>query len=138
MKVMEKIDIKKLWESFNFRRPEELNKKESIFIQLQNQAYESDWSLPRVVEGWIFIESWFDNMIAGQKGRYGATRLQWRPDMGKPIRIAITSNSNNGISMWFIPKVSIGGDWSWRIRVEVEYAKGGQPAFARLYAEKKQ
>lgn len=133
--MIEKIDIKKLWESFNFRRPEELNEKSAVFVQLQNQAYENNWSLPRVVEGWIFIESWFNNMIAGQMGRYGATRLQWRPDMAAPIRIASYNNSNNGATIWFIPKTSIGGDWPWRIRAEVEYAKGGRPAFARLYAE---
>ena len=135
--VFDAINISEMWETFNFpyARPEKLNERESLFIKLKNPAYANDWSLPEFIEGWLYIEGWLDNMIAGEKGRRGATRLQWRPDMGKPIYMSGYSNSNNGASMWFVPKVSIGGDWPWKIRAEIEYTKRGQPEFARLFAE---
>ena len=137
--VFDAINISEMWETFNFpyARPEKLNERESLFIKLKNPAYTKDWSLPEFIEGWLYIEGWLDNMIAGQKGRRGATRLQWRPDMGKPIRIASYSNSNNGAAMWFVPKVDIGGDSLWDIRVEIEFAERGQLEFVRLFAEKK-
>src|SRR5690606_11889840 len=86
MKSIETLDIKKIWKMFDFHylRPEKLSKKEALFVELKNHAYEDDWSLPEVIPGWIYAEAWFDNMIEGQKGRRGATRLQWRPDMGRP------------------------------------------------------
>ena len=131
------IDIFDFWKKFDFHylHPETLNEKEAEFIELKNHAWERDWSLPKKVEGWIFVEGWFSNMIEGQRGRYGATRLQYRPDMGKPIFLSGYDNSNNGASMWFIPQVSIGGDYSWQIRAEIQYTKRGLPEFARLYAE---
>ena len=137
MKIIETIDFRKLWEVFDFHysRPETLNEKEAIFVELKNYSYENNWSLPEVIPGWIYAEAWCDNMIEGQKGRRGATLLQWRPDMGRPIYMSGYSNSNNGASMWFVPKVSIGGDWPWKIRAEIEYTKRGQPEFARLFAE---
>lgn len=139
MKIIETIDFRKIWEVFDFHylRPEELNEKEAVYVELKNHAYENDWSLPEVIPGWMYAEAWFDNMIAGQKGRRGATRLQWRPDMGLPIKISGYSNSNHGATMWFIPKVHLGGNWTWNIRTEIEYAERGQPVFARLFAEKK-
>lgn len=137
MKIIETLDLRKLREVFDFHylRPEELNEKEAVCVELKNHAYENDWSLPRTIEGWVYVEAWFDNMIAGQAGRRGATRLQWRPDMGLPILLDGHINSNNVSSMWFIPKVSIAGDPSWNIRFEFEYSKRGQPTLARLFAE---
>jgi len=138
MKVIETLDLKKLWEVFDFHylRPEELNEKEAAFVELKNHAYEDNWALPRTIAGWVYVEAWFDNMVAGQKGRHGATRLQWRPDMGLPILLDGYSNDNNGATLWFIPQVAIGGDSPWQIRLEIECAKRGQAALARLFAEK--
>ena len=135
--IIDTINIFGVWSvfDFNYSNPEELNEKDAIFVQLKNHAWERDWSLPRVIEGWLFVEGWFDNMIEGQKGRRGATRLQWRSDMGTPIYLAGYDNSNNGATMWFIPQVAIGGEWSWEVRAEIEYTKRGLPEFARLYAE---
>lgn len=135
--VLNQIDIFKFWErfDFNYLNPESLNEKESAYVEVRNQAYDQDWSLPRTVSGWIFIEAWFDNMVAGQKGRYGATRLQYRPDMGKPIFLSGHDNSNNGASMWFIPQVAIGGESPWQIRAEIRYNKRGQAEVAWLFAE---
>lgn len=137
MKIIETevLNLRKLWEMFDFHRPEELNEKEAVYVEVKNHSYESDWSLPQTIPGWIYIETWFDNMIAGEKGRFGATRLQWRPDMGLPILLDGHINSNNVSSMWFIPKVAIGGDPSWNIRFEFEYSKRGQSTLARLFAE---
>ena len=137
--VFDAINISEMWETFNFpyARPEKLNERESLFIKLKNPAYTKDWSLPEFIHGWIYAEAWLDNMVAGEKGRRGATRLQWRPDMGLPIPIDRYTNSNNGGALWFIPQVAIGGDSPWQIRVEIEYTKRGQPEFARLFAEKK-
>src|SRR5690606_13161826 len=111
--------------------------REFLFIRLNNPAYTKDWSLPEFIEWWLYIVGWLDNMIAGVKGRRGASRLQWRPAIGLPIKIDGYSNSNNGASMWFIPKVNIGGDSLLKIRVEPEYTKRGQPSKCRLFAEKK-
>ena len=138
MKVIETLDLRKLWEVFDFHylRPEELNEKEAVFMELKNHAYEDDWSLPRTITGWVYAAAWFDNMIEGQKGRRGATRLQWRPDMGLPIYLDGYHNENNGASLWFIPKVDLGGNWTWKIRTEIEYAERGQPSKCRLFAER--
>lgn len=135
--VFDAINISEMWETFNFpyARPEKLNERESLFIKLKNPAYTKDWSLPEFIHGWIYAEAWLDNMVAGEKGRRGATRLQWRPDMGLPIPIDRYTNSNNGGALWFIPQVAIGGNWQWDIKVEIEYTKRGQPTLARLFAE---
>ena len=136
--VIDIINIFDFWERFDFHysRPETLSEKEAIFVTVRNQAYDNDWSLPRVIEGWLFAEAWFDNMVAGQKRRYGATRLQWRSDMGKPIFLSGHDNANNGASMWFVPKVAIGGDSPWQLRAEIKYNRRGQPESARLFAER--
>ena len=138
MKIIENLDLRKLREVFDFHylRPEQLNEKEAICVELKNHAYENDWSLPRTIEGWVHVEAWFNNMVAGQTGRRGATRLQWRSDMGLPILLSSHSNYNSGSSMWFIPKVAIGGEPSWNIRFEFEYSKQEQSTLARLFAEK--
>mgnify|MGYP001438187103 CR=1 FL=1 len=138
-KVLDQIDIFKFWEMYDFSylHPEVLNEKESAYIEVKNPAHAGDWSLPRTVSGWIFIEAWFDNMVAGQKGRYGATRLQYRPDMGQPIFLSGHDNSNNGASMWFIPHVAIGGDSPWQIQAEIKHNKRGQPEVAWLFAKRK-
>lgn len=138
MKVLNEINIFDFWEKFDFHysRPETLSEKEAIYVEVKNPAHENDWSLPKTISGWIVVEAWFDNMVAGQKGRYGATRLQWRSDMGKPIFLSGHDNSNNGASMWFVPQVAIGGESPWQIRAEIKYNKRGQPESARLFAER--
>ena len=135
MQIMEMLDIQKIWQMFDFYRPEELNEKEAALVELKNYAYENDWSLPRTITGWVYCEAWFDNMVEGQPARRGATRLQWRPDMGLPLYLDGYDNSNNGATLWFIPQVAIGGDSPWNIRFEFEYSDRGNPAFARLFAE---
>lgn len=135
----ETINIKRIWEIFDFpyKKPEELSEQESVLVTVKNQSYENDWSLPEYIHGWIVLEAWFDNMVEGQPGRRGATRLQWRPDMGLPLYLDGYNNGNHGASLWFIPKLAIGGESPWQIRVELEFSDRGQPAFARLFAEKK-
>lgn len=135
--VLDTINIFEVWERFDFHylNPQELNEKESIYIELKNPAYESDWSLPKTISGWLFAEAWFNNMIEGQKGRFGSTRLQWRSDMGKPLFLSGHDNGNNGASLWFIPQVAIGGEWPWTIRAEIKYNRRGQPESAQLFAE---
>lgn len=134
----ETINIKKVWKIFNFpyNKPEELNDQEALFISVKNQSYNEDWSLPEYVNGWLYAETWFNNMVAGQSGRRGATRLQWRPDMGKPIYLDGYNNDNNGASLWFIPKVDIGGNSLWTIRAETKFDQG-LPAIVQLFAETK-
>lgn len=134
----ETINIKRIWKIFNVHhlRPEELNDQEAVFITIKNSAYESDWSLPEYIEGWVYCTAWFDNMVAGQPGRHGATRLQWRPDMGKPIILDGYNNDNHGASLWFVPKVDLGGNSLWTIRAETKLDQG-LPALVRLFAEKK-
>lgn len=136
--ILNEINIFDFWEKFDFNylNPESLNEKEAVYVRVKNQAYDNDWSLPRVIEGWVFIEAWFSNMIEGQKGKFGSTRLQYRADMGKPLYLSGHDNSNNGATMWFVPHVSIGGDWPWKIYAEIKYNKRGQPEFARLFAER--
>lgn len=137
MQVTEMLDIQKIWQMFDFHysNPKTLNKKEAAFITLKNHAYENNWALPRTIAGWVYVEAWFDNMVAGQPARRGATMLQWRPDMGLPIFLDGYDNSNNGATLWFIPQVAIGGDSPWNIRFEFEFSGRGNPAFARLFAE---
>lgn len=138
MKVMEALDIKKLWEKFdfNYRRPDKLNDHEAVFVRVKNYAYEGDWALPAYIEGWVCCTAWFNNMVAGQPGRRGATRLQWRPDMGKPMYLDGYNNDNHGANLWFVPKVHIGGNYAWQIRSEVKLDQG-LPALVRLFSEKK-
>ena len=135
----ETINIKKFWEmfAFTYNKPEKLSEQEAVLISVKNSAYNEDWSLPEYIEGWICCTAWFDNMVAGQPGRRGATRLQWRPDMGKPIILDGYHNDNHGANLWFVPKVHIGGNYAWQIRAEVEFSDRRQPTFARLFAEKK-
>ena len=137
MKI-ETINIKRFWEMFAFpyNRPEKLSEQEALYISVKNSAYDEDWSLPEYVNGWLYAEAWFDNMVAGQPGRRGATRLQWRPDMGKPMYLDGYNNDNHGASLWFIPKVDLGGNSLWKIRAEIRLDQG-LPALARLFAEKK-
>src|SRR5690606_7090016 len=137
MKVLNEINIFHFWEEFDFHylHPETLNKKESAYIEVKNPAYNDNWALPKTITGWIVIEGWFSNMIEGQKGSYGITRLQWRPTMGLPICLAGYDNANNGARMWFVPETALGGEWSYKIRAEIKYNKRGQEESARLFAE---
>lgn len=136
--VLDTINIKKLWEKFDFndKKPDKLNEQESLFISVKNSSYDHDWSLPESIEGWVYCTAWFDHMVSGQPGRRGATRLQQRPDMGKPIILDGYNNDNHGASMWFVPKVDLGGNYAWQIRSEVKLDQG-LPALVRLFAEKK-
>ena len=138
MKVLNEIDIFHFWEEldFHYLKPETLNKKESIYIEVKNMAYDDNWALPKTVTGWIVIEGWFSNMIEGQSGSYGITRLQWLPTMGKPIYLSGYDNSNNGARMWFVPETSLGGDSPYKIRAEIKYTKRGIPESAKLFAER--
>lgn len=140
MKIIETIDFRKLWEVFDFHylRPEELNEKEAVCVELKNHAYENDWSLPEVIPGWIYAEAWCDNMIEGQKGRRGATRLQWRPDMGRPIHLDSYANSNNGATIYFIPKVYVGGEYRYDIKIDIQYTSMGAAEYGKLYATEKE
>lgn len=140
MKIIETIDFRKIWEVFDFHylHPETLNEKEAEFVELKNHAYEDDWTLPKTITGWIYVEAWFDNMIEGQKGNYGATRLQWRPDMGLPIEIDVYGNSNNGASMWFIPQVYVGGEYRYDIKIDIQYTPMGAAEYGKLYATEKE
>lgn len=135
--ILDTINIFEMWERFDFHylNPQELNEKEAAYIEVKNPSYEDNWALPRTITGWVYCEAWFSNMIEGQPGRQGATRLQWRPTMGKPIFLSGYDNSNNGASMWFVPEIGFGGDSPWRIRAEVKYNRRGQPESARLFAE---
>ena len=136
--VLDTINIKKLWEIINFpyNSPDKLNDHEAVFVRVKNSSYDNNWALPEYIEGWVYCTAWFDNMVAGQSGRRGATRLQWRPDMGKPIYLDGYNNDNHGASLWFVPKVHIGGNWLWTIRAETKLDQG-LPALVRLFAEKK-
>ncbi|MFS8652827.1 MAG: hypothetical protein FWJ66_13110 [Caldibacillus sp.] len=137
MKVLNEINIFEMWEKldFHYLNPQELNEKEAIYIELKNSAHDQNWALPRTITGWIVVEAWFSNMIEGQAGSYGITRLPWRPTMGLPICLAGYDNSNNGARMWFIPETALGGESPWRIRAEIKYNKRGQEESAKLFAE---
>ena len=136
-KVLDEINIFEMWErlDFHYMHPETLSEKESIYVEVRNQAYNQNWALPRTITGWIVIEGWFSNMIEGQAGSYGITQLQWRPTMGLPLWLSGYDNSNNGARMWFVPETALGGDWSYTIRTEIKYTKRGIPESAKLFAE---
>ena len=138
MKVLNEINIFEMWERFDFHylKPQTLNDKEAAYIEVKNQAYDQNWALPKTITGWVYCEAWFSNMIEGQKGRFGATRLQYSPNMGKPIYLSGYDNSNNGASLWFVPEVSPGGDSPYKIRAEIKYTKRGIPESAKLFAER--
>lgn len=140
MKIIETIDFRKIWEVFDFHysKPNQLNEKESLLIKLKNHAYDEDWSLPEFIEGWLHCEAWLDNMMAGEKGRRGATRLQWRPDMGRPIHLDSYANSNNGATIYFIPKVYVGGEYRYDIKIDIQYTPMGAAEYGKLYATEKE
>lgn len=136
-KVLDEINIFEMWERFDFHylKPQTLNDKEAAYVEVKNMSYDQNWALPKTITGWIVIEGWFSNMIEGQKGSYGITRLQWSPTMGKPIILSSYDNSNNGGRMWFVPETALGGEEPYKIRAEIKYNKRAQPESARLFAE---
>ena len=135
IKVLEVVDIKKLWEHFDFNYfyPEELNEINALEVEIKNFAKEEDWAIsaPNTLKGWFYCHAWFNNMIEGVKGRSGFSKLQYRLDMVKPVEIDGYSNSNNGAVIYFIPKVYVGGDFNYEIKFEIDH----QNKTAKLYVK---
>ncbi len=127
-KKLEKLNFDELWDHFdvNYLHPEELNKIESIPVELINHHVKKDYRdtlTPETLKGYVVAEGWFDNMIEGIPGRYGISKLQYSIHFGRPIYLDGYANRNNGMKLYFVPiltyKMKMEEEWNVQFRIKI-------------------